>query len=333
MLTIIDNLPDGLLSISASELHTVLTGPTLIHFQGRRSSPVFVSVLLHGNEHTGWEAVKRLLLNYLSKELPRSLSLFIGNVDAARNNKRFLDHQPDYNRIWNDGESAEEKMMQQIIDEMKHRDVYLSIDVHNNTGENPHYACVNKTYNEFLQVARLFSRTVVYFIRPKGVQTMAFAELCPAVTVECGTSGEKSGIDHASDFINACLNLSEIPNHAVDTHDINLYHTVATVKIQTDYQFGFDQADYDLQLDKEIEFYNFKELPEGSVIGCVRDGIENPFDIRDEQGNEVGRQYFTIVDGEIRSRQAVVPAMITLDTEIIRKDCLCYLMEKYPLGN
>ena len=65
----------------------------------------------------------------------------------------------------------------------------------------------------------------------------------------------------------------------------------------------------------------------------MRDGIENPFDIRDEQGNEVGHQYFTIVDGEIRSRQAVVPAMITLDTEIIRKDCLCYLMEKYPLGN
>ena len=332
MLNIIDKLPEELLTVSAAELYTMLPGPTLIHLPGRRTPAIFVSVLLHGNEYTGWEAIKKLLLQYSRKELPRSLSVFIGNVEAARYNKRFLQEQPDYNRIWDGGDLPEHKMMQQIRDEMQNRGVYLSIDVHNNTGKNPHYACVNKTYNEFLQIATLFSRTVVYFIRPKGVQTMTFAELCPAVTVECGKSGEVSGIDHSCKFIDDCLYLSEISRHAVESHNIDLYHTVAVVKISAEYQFGFNQADYDLQLDEAIECFNFRELPEGTVIGKIRNGILNPFCVFDEQGNEVSHQYFSIENGEIRLRRTIIPAMITLDTDIIRKDCLCYLMEEYPLA-
>lgn len=328
MLTLIDSIPDGLLSLAAPDLHKKLSGPTLIHLSGKNEPSVFVSVLLHGNEHTGWEAIRKLLYESGGK-LPRSLSVFIGNVQAARHNSRFLDGQPDFNRIWDGGETPEHKMMQQIINEMKNRGIFLSADIHNNTGKNPHYACVNKTYNEFLQVAVLFSRTVVYFIRPKGVQSMAFANLCPSVTVECGTSGDKHGIDHALQFVNSCLNLKDISKHAIESGDINLYHTVAVVKIPSRYSFGFDKSDYDLQLDKSIEDYNFNELPEGTTIGQVRDHVDVPLDIRDEQGNEVSHQYFTVNNGALKSRADLIPAMITLDTEIIRKDCLCYLMEYY----
>ena len=328
MLTITDSIPDGLLSLSAPELHKILPGPTLIHLSGKKDPAVFVSILLHGNEHTGWEAIRKLL-HESGTHLPRSLSVFIGNVEAARYNSRFLDGQPDFNRIWDGGETPEHKMMQKIIDEMNGRGIFLSIDIHNNTGKNPHYACINKTYNEFLQVAVLFSRTVVYFIRPKGVQSMAFARLCPSVTVECGTSGDKQGIDHAYDFVKSCLHLGEISKHAIEPKDIDLYHTVAVVKIPSHYSFGFDNTGYDLQLDRTIENYNFTNLPEGAVIGRVQNHIDNPLDIRDEQGNEVSHQYIKVDNGIIQSHTTLIPAMITLDTEIIRKDCLCYLMENY----
>lgn len=328
MLTVIDSIPDGLLSLAAPELYKKLPGPTLIHVSGKKEPAVFVSVLLHGNEHTGWETIRKLL-HESGNNLPRSLSVFIGNVKAARHNSRFLDGQPDFNRIWDGGETPEQKMMQKIIDEMNTRGVFLSVDIHNNTGKNPHYACVNKTYNEFLQVAVLFSRTVVYFIRPKGVQSMAFSRLCPSVTVECGTSGDKHGIDHAFDFVNSCLNLDEISKHAIESRDIDLYHTVAVVKIPSYCSFGFDNAGYDLQLNEKIENYNFKNLPEGTVIGSVHNHVDKPLDIRDEQGNEVSHQYFKVDNGTIQSHTTLIPAMITLDTEIIRKDCLCYLMESY----
>ncbi|MDX1518749.1 MAG: M14 family metallopeptidase [Gammaproteobacteria bacterium] len=331
MLNIIDCIPEGLPGLAANELHRVLPGPTLLHLRGQRPEPVFVSVLLHGNEHTGWEVLRGLLSEYRDRELPRSLSVFIGNIEAARYNKRYLDQQPDYNRIWCDGETPEHKMMLRVVDEMKHRKAFLSIDIHNNTGRNPHYACVNNTYSRYLQIARLFSRTVVYFIRPKGVQSMAFAEFCPAVTVECGASGEPDGVKHAGEFVRTCLGLEKIPDHTLNNREIDLYHTVGIVKILPDIRFGFDHGDADLLLEKKIETSNFRELPGGTVFGQVRDGMDQVLEILDEQGNEVHEQYFSIENGCLRSRRSIVPAMITVNEEAIRKDCFFYIMEHYPL--
>ena len=84
MLKQLDHIPSGLLDLPATQLEAVLGGPTLIHLDGRRPEPLLVSVLMHGNETTGWEAVRRLLPHYLTgeAELPRALSLFIGNVSA-----------------------------------------------------------------------------------------------------------------------------------------------------------------------------------------------------------------------------------------------------------
>ena len=102
MLNILNKVPEGLLDCEARELYTILPGPTLMHLPGKREQPLFVSVLLHGNEDTGWLAIRDLLKTYQDRELPRSLSIFIGNVRAARFMERYTDGQPDYNRIWED---------------------------------------------------------------------------------------------------------------------------------------------------------------------------------------------------------------------------------------
>src|SRR5690554_4270292 len=88
---ILDHLPAGLLDRSSSQLHEVLTGPTLIHLPGQRLQPLFVSVLQHGNEISGWDAVRRLLKGrYARDPLPRSLVLFSANVRVAARNRRHL---------------------------------------------------------------------------------------------------------------------------------------------------------------------------------------------------------------------------------------------------
>jgi len=106
MLTQYDGLPPGLLDLPAARLGELLPGPALIHLPGRRTPPLFVSVLLHGNEDTGWLAAQSVLKKFVSAELPRALSLFIGNVEAARSGLRRLDGQPDYNRVWPGSEEA-----------------------------------------------------------------------------------------------------------------------------------------------------------------------------------------------------------------------------------
>ena len=333
MLQIYDHLPNGLLERDASRLHEVLAGPTLIYLKGRKPDTLFVSVLLHGNETTGWEAVRQLLNKYANKALPRSLCLFIGNIAAARQGLRHLVDQPDYNRIWkNDGDSPEHRMAQQVIQEVSRLELFAAVDVHNNTGKNPHYACVNRLDQSYLHLATLFGRTVVYFIKPDTVMSMAMAPLCPAVTVECGQPGMPQGVTHVLDYLDACLHLSEFPSHPVTPHDLDLFHTVATVKVSPQMEVGFGTDTDDISLLPDIDRFNFNELPAGTAFGQVRSPGMQPFMVRDEQNRDVTARFFEVNGRWIQTCIPAMPSMLTRDLEIIKQDCLCYLMERFPLG-
>lgn len=329
-----DSIPEGLLEARPEELADLLGGPTLLHLPGRREQPLFVSSLLHGNETTGLLAVQDLLQQYRGKELPRALSIFIGNVEAARDGLRRLAGQPDYNRVWpgtDYEDSPEKRMMAEVVEIMRQRQPFASVDVHNNTGINPHYACINRIDHQFMHLASMFSRTLVYFIRPAGVQSMAFADLCPALTVECGKVGQSAGEAHAREFLDACLHLSRIPDHPVAAHDVDLFHTVAIVHILRAYSFGFGNSPVDICFIDDLDHLNFRELPPGTTLAHI-DGIDDlPLEAIDEQGDEVSARYFQIEDSMLRTTRAVMPSMFTLDERVIRQDCLGYLMERYPL--
>jgi succinylglutamate desuccinylase len=333
-LTQLEYLPEGLLAASSTALHTILPQPTLIHLKGKHADPLFVSVLLHGNEPTGFIAVQRLLQKFQNRELPRSLSLFLGNIRAASQGLRRLDEQPDYNRIWPGTEVAEcpeTEMAKEIVSVMKKRQVFASVDIHNNTGLNPHYACINQLDNHNLQLASLFGRLIVYFIRPKGVQSAAFAKICPAVTLECGRPGQQHGVEHAFEFLNSCLHLAELPQHQILPQDIDLFHTVAQIKIDAKVNFSFSQPDTDLLLNHDLERMNFTEIPPGTVLGTSKNSQQMPLIAQDEYGNDVTTDFFTVQNGALQINRHTMPSMLTLDERIIRQDCLCYLMERIHL--
>ena len=332
MLTELNDLPEHFLDLEARDLHRILVGPTLIHLPGRRDEPLFVSILLHGNEDTGLKAIQAVLKKYQNQPLPRSISLFIGNVSAARQGLRRLDNQPDYNRVWSadDNESLlpEHHLMRNVVGIMAKRRVFASIDIHNNTGLNPHYGCVNRLDDAFLQLATLFSRIVVYFTNPKGVQSEAFAKICPAVTLECGKPGGMGGVEHAASFVDAVLHLSNLPNHPVANHDLDLFHTVAVVKVAERVSLGVGDESAGLNLKADIDYYNFRELLPGTQLATVTSGSTLPLQALDEAGNDIGADYFEINGKALVNRRTVMPAMLTRDVGIIRQDCLCYLMER-----
>jgi len=331
----LDALPEGLLDLDAAALGRMLDGPTLIHLAGQRQPALFVSVLMHGNETVGWEAIRSVLRDYEvgggDRPLPRDLILFIGNVRAAAAGMRHLPEQPDFNRVWPGSELAHtpiHDLMQQVVERVAARGLFASVDLHNNTGINPHYACVNLIDNRYLHLATLFSRTVVYFTRPRGVQSQAMAELCPAVTVECGKVKDQRGVDHAREFIDACLHLSQLPDSPVPEHDIDLFHTVARIRVPDDVDFAFPPATAPLVLSPTLEHLNFRELPPGTAFGNCGES-RPPLDVRDEWGRDVARRYFICEDGELRLKLPVMPSMLTCDAEVIRQDCVGYLLERY----
>ena len=331
-LTELDYLPPGLLERPASALHHALDGPTLIHLEGKNPQPLFVSVLQHGNEVTGWEAIRRLLKShYEFDELPRSLSILIGNVSAAKHRLRRLDDQLDYNRCWPGGKHEDSelgKLFQQVTDRARSLSPIASIDIHNNTGLNPHYAAINRIRSRFLRLASYFSSKVVYFTMPAGTQSLTFSEFCPSVTLECGQAGETHGTDHSIGFLETCMHLSDIPYTALDADDVHLFHMVATVQVHEELLFGFGHVPTDVAFRENLDVLNFQELPTGISLGDVNGGPAWPLQATDIDGADVTKQYFRFDRGQIETVREIMPSMLTLDRRVIQQDCLCYLMER-----
>jgi hypothetical protein len=190
--------------------------------------------LLHGNEDTGWRAVQAALRRHRDATLHRPLLLFVGNIEAARRGVRTLPDQEDYNRAWPGTlrpDTLTADMLRHVVEIGRRAKPFASIDVHNNSGNNPHYACVNSFDEAHLHLARLFGRTVVYFEQPVGVQSAALAKICPAVTVECGRAGDEAGVAHVAELITSTLALARFPDHPVPDGDLDLMRTFAIVKV------------------------------------------------------------------------------------------------------
>lgn len=326
-----EHFPEGFLAAGARDLHTVLPGPTLVHLPGRREPALFVSILLHGNEDVGLLAVQRILKRYAGRTLPRALSVFVGNVGAARSGLRRNAGEPDYNRVWPGTATPdcdEARVMRSVVTRMRERGVFASVDLHNNTGLNPHYACVTVPDAPSLQLASLFSRTAVYFRAPAGVQAAAFAALAPAITCECGQIGDLAGAAQATSLLDACLHLDALPRHAVASGDLHLFHTVAIVKPRANLSLSFDGSVADLMFVPDVDHFNFRELPAGTQLG--RCSSADALRATAENG-DVSELYFGLRDGMLTLKRPCIPAMLTRDQRAIQQDCLCYLMEPMPL--
>ena len=327
----LDAMPHELLSLHAHELYRYLPGPTLLSLPGEKTPGLFLSVLLHGNEDTGWQVLRNLLLKYRDQQLPRSLLAFIGNVHAARDKRRKLDHQPDFNRIWDGGEHPECRVVEEVLAEARRTGLFCSIDIHNNTGLNPHYACINRLAPEFLHLARCFSRTVVYFVRPRGVQSIAFSSLCPALTLECGKPGDEYGVQRATSFVDEIMQMEELEHQVMPQHNMALFHTVASVRIPHQLSISFDGSPAQVVFIKGLENLNFEEIPPDTMLATVDPAVEQPFHVYAEDGQDLFQHYFRREGINLLTNVALMPSMLTPDIPIVKQDCLCYLMEPYRL--
>ena len=323
--------PDILLDVPATDLWRHLRGPTLFHISGRQAAPLFVTVLLHGNEETGWRAMQAVLRRHRGTMLPRSLLLFVGNIEAAKANVRTLPQQQDYNRTWPGTQHPDTPvaaLMSRVVEIVRGTGPFASIDLHNNTGPNPHYACVSSLEETHLHLARLFGRTVVYFTRPVGVQSAALAQICPAVTVECGRAGAATGVNQAAEFIESALAMRGFPDRPVPVGDLDLMRTYVIIKVPPDASFSGDGSEADFRFRADLDRLNFSELEPGTLFGYVGGTGARRLDVLPGHELAVVEPYFEYVDGAIRLSRRAIPAMLSLDPQAVRLDSLGYLMHR-----
>lgn len=324
------SLPDGILQLEAQDLHLLINNHTLIHLEGNNKQPLFFSVLQHGDEHTGWDVIRDYLKEQ-TEPLTRSISILFGNIEAAKINSRRLEHQSDFNRCWPESELSSNhptvKTHKEITNIIKALKPFASIDIHNNSGKNPHYSGINKLNSDFIKLASLFSETMIYFTSPKGIQSSAFAEFCPSVTVECGQSGASGGYENTLNFINSLMKLRSFNEIELDKSKQNIYKIFATVKVKENIKFLSENPNSGLELVKNLEDFNFKLTEINSEFGFSQNTNTMPFIVKNVHGEEITNNYFYQNQNKILTKDTFVPAMITSSIKAIRNDCLCYLMQ------
>jgi succinylglutamate desuccinylase len=328
--SIINGLPDGFFDVDISNIRSIFAEPTLVQLEGEKPETLFVSILLHGNEYSGLKSLQTLLQKY-QDHLPRSVSFFVGNVEAAEANLRVLPGQTDFNRCWPGTEmkpDSNTRMMQQVIDTLTRRPLFAAIDLHNNNGINPHYAGMTNVTVENKHLAAMFNHIALYFKMPKGVSTMAFNGICPALTLECGRPGDAFGIQHAAELLDALLHLDHFPQRPVAAHDLQLMQSHVTLNIPDDVSFEFNvSARADLTFDQGFERKNFTEIKTTDVFAYTR--VKRPMLMTNQQGEDITDDIMRVENGKVYLNKTFMPAMITLDKTIVRQDCLCYLMSDY----
>ncbi len=327
MIPIIRYLPDQFFNLECHKIHTLFDRPTLIHLPGEKEEPLFISTLLHGNETSSLTIIQNVFRNYPHGKLPRSVVILIGNPKACAQGLRHLENQLDFNRIWRGGNSYEHMMAKDIIKYLTHNNVYASIDLHNNSGKNPVYACVNRRKNSALRLAQCFSNKVVYFTEPNTTLSVAMADHCPSITVECSLSGDTEGITKGAALIERVLKDETWLNEPIRIKHV--YSTFATLYISQDAQIDFknrddDQMDFSLRSD--FDELNFQEVEKNIDLGYTF----SPKKIKliNKNGENIIDQFFTIENNKLICLQGFTASMFTKNIDIAKSDCLGYTMFK-----
>jgi hypothetical protein len=338
-LTIVDHIPSAFLSISHREIKELFDTPTLIHLKGEKQAALFISILLHGNEYSGLQIMQEILKKYQTTDgykLPRSIWLFIGNVDAAQMGVRLRDGQIDFNRAWPgtpEPNSDTAILIQEVMDRITQDELFASIDLHNNTGQNPPYGCISVVNEKNKYLSSFFNHIAMVFQSPKGVSTMAFDEICPAITLECSTPGNVPAIKRAFELIDDLMHMDHFPEKPLPAHDLQLVKNSATIKINADVTFCFEDEEYsdtlgyDLTLVKNFDHHNFTRLEKNEIFAYSK--VAKPFLVISPDDQDITEEIIQNDNGKISLKKALMPAMISMDKKIVLQDCLCYLLEDY----
>ena len=316
----LDRVPESLLGAGPRDLHAILGGPTVIDLAGDRP-PVFVASLLHGNETSGWLALREVFRDL--GDAP--LVALLGNLDAARLDVRSVQGQPDHNRVWREGANGVGGDYWALREELATRGVTVAVDLHNNNAPNPlHAICMSRDGDvESAAWAEGYSGVVVRSTLSQGTCMEAFAEICPSVTLECGEPGDAEGVELAVRYLGRVLE----GVRPVWVGETRSYSMAARVTVREGVSVGFGEGPADLVLPAEApERWNFTLLKKGTEFARLGNGASEPLLVTMTAGRGAG-DYMAVKGKSVVATRDIVPAMLVDKAKIIEDDCLCYILE------
>lgn len=333
-----DGLPEDLLAMSPMAMLEELGRPTLIRVPGTGAQQARgISTLLHGDESTGYAAVRAILR--AGHTYPFDLYVVLGNVRAALDDggfkHRFLDDQEDFNRLWglDDPTTLQRMAADGILEILREADLESLVDIHNNSGDNPFYAIVMNERPETLHLATRFTTTLLYWDLGAHTLMEAMADNVAALAIECGLPGRPESTAFAIDGLRRYLGAKPLPTENIRV-DFDLLRKLRKVQVRPEVNFAFGAGEVDEVTNFVIadgaERHNFVEVEKGHVLGSVHVGAAVPLIVTAADGTDVTAEHFAVVDGDVVLLKRATPVMMTRTVEAARKDCLFYLASGSP---
>lgn len=309
-----------------------LGGPIALRVAGRdRSRLRVVSGLLHGNEPSGLRAIFHVLRR--REPFATDVLFFLGAVEAARRAPglayRMLPDRRDLNRCFCapfdgvDGAIAEAALSFMRADGLE-----AVIDLHNNTGHNPAYGVGSAASPARLGLVSFFARRFVCSAFGLGSLHEAFADGVPAVTIECGRAGDPDADARAAAGLVRLLATDRLP--AGDRADFEVLDDPARIYLRPGVTLRFGdhrESDADLTMALDVDRHNFQRLQAGTRVGWVR-APSMPVQARNQAHEDVTDRFFEIRRGELVTREALIPIMITTNVAVAAIDCLFYVVRE-----
>ena len=308
------------LNFRSEELRQLYDEPILFDLSKAGERPFFVSTLLHGNETSGWEATRNLATEVLEDNGIPSFILLLGNIVAAERNLRHLKGQPDFNRIWGQGNSPYHQWAQEVLEYVRAKQPWYSLDIHNNTGPNPHHSIVTSLDTPTLRSARLFSENVIFAQQPPGVLTRRCAEFSIALTIESGLPQDPHSAIRAHNLIKTLWTRQEVPD--TDISDLKIFENSVRVVLENAAELSNDDVPHFAPF---LHRYNFKKIPAGTQLAKLTTPQTRLIAL-DEQQQDRTADYLSYDGANISTRQDTIMSMYTEDPLIVRQDCVCYFL-------
>jgi hypothetical protein len=326
----------ALLDRPDEDILVALGRPALIRIPGTGAAPRarLVSCLLHGNEDSGYRAVLAALRTGL--RYPFDLWVFIGNVRAASQDgwfaHRYLDGQEDFNRVW--GVAPATTRMRRCANEvlaiLDEQPLEAAVDLHNNTGLNPHYAVLPKANRETLHLGALCVDTALLWHLRAHTLMEHLTPRCPSIAVECGLPGVADNAAFAGDALARVLDSGPIVEGVALPERV--FEIAARVIVRPEVSFAFGGVlteDVDFVLHPGLDSQNFGMLLAGTEVGVVAPGSAVPLCVTDMDGRDVTDHYFAVRPrGEVVAEQDFTPVMMTTTVLQAHRDCLCYVARR-----
>jgi hypothetical protein len=170
---------------------------------GPSEPPVFVSVLLHGNETSGWEGVRRLLTRRRRCHAAAQPDSVHRQRRAAAAGVRTLPHQQDYNRIWRGAQGPRARWRARCLPSSRGADAVCGGGPAQQHRPEPPLRRGHRSAARQSGARLPVRRQGRVRARAGHGADARLAGRCPAMTLELGPIGDPRCDDRAFDYVGA----------------------------------------------------------------------------------------------------------------------------------